>query len=244
MVTPEPGLRWQIDRGVLTLTIDRPPVNALGVAEIRSIREVVDRAGSDDVHALVVRGAGRGFGAGNDRNEFPEDSATYRSHVSLVQAMVQAVDESPVLTVALVHGFCVGSCALLAAACDIVVAEETASFRFPEMEIGAPGGYRLLTERMPARSAREVLLSSRGFDALEARALGLVDRTVEPGGLDAAVNDYLASFGPGARWAGEWLPRIKQELARLDGRPLWLGYGEELDFGAALRGSRRDAAGG
>lgn len=237
------GVTTTLAEGVVTLTLDRPPVNALSVAGLRAIRAEVEGAPAD-AHGLVLRARGRGFGAGNDVRDFPDDSDAYRAHVSEVQAMLEATHRCPLLTVALVHGFCVGSSALLAAACDVVVASRSAWFRFPEMEIGAPGGYRLLIERMSPTSAREVLVSCRRVGAEEAQVLGLVDRVVDEDDLDSAADDYLRDFGPAAAWDGVALVGLKSELDRVSQLPLWRGYAEELDHGARMRSARRKPTGG
>lgn len=158
-----------------------------------------------DVKVVVIAGAGRAFTAGADLAAFggsaepPRggrgDSA--RAAADAGRAMADAIDAMRAVTVARIHGHCVGGGVVLAAACDLRVAADTTSFSIPEVALGIPlawGGVpRLVRELGPART-KELVMTCRPFDAHEAHAMGFVNRVVPEADLDVAVAELVAQL--------------------------------------------------
>lgn len=184
---------------VARITLSRPErLNALSPAlleELAATARALDER--PEVKVVIVRGEGRAFCAGFDLTSFAgQDAAgaSPRETADLGRRMAEAVTRMRALTIARIHGHCVGGGLVLAAACDLRVAAEDAVFSIPEVELGIPlawGGIPRLVREIGPAMTKELVLTCRPFDAGEAHALGFVNRVTAPGELDAAV-DALA----------------------------------------------------
>ena len=198
------------DRGVVTLTLDRPEVkNAFDAALIIRLRETFLALADDaDARVVVVTGEGDVFCAGADLSwmsgmreaSFDDNVEDSRGF----EAMLRAVQDCPRPVVARVNGHALGGGSGLVACADIVVAVDGARFGFTEVRLGlAPAvisPYVLL--KIGVSSARHLFLTGERFDAAEAHRLGLVHRVASAADLDAAVAavvDDLLAGGPGAQ---------------------------------------------
>ncbi|HTY96714.1 MAG TPA: enoyl-CoA hydratase/isomerase family protein, partial [Solirubrobacteraceae bacterium] len=97
-------------------------------------------------------------------------------------------------TVARIHGYCVGGAVVLAAACDLRVAGESAVFSIPEVDLGIPlawGGIPRLVREIGPAMTRELVLTCRPFSAAEARELGFLNRVVADDRLEGAVEELV-----------------------------------------------------
>ena len=140
-------LSVDLDDGVATVTMTRPPVNAVDLVMYRELRDLfvdIDRIGTD-VRAAVLTGAGRHFCAGNDLEDFATmNSDNVRERMFHVREAFYAVQECPVPVVGAVTGAALGTGLALAASCDFVVAADDAMFGLPELSVGVHGGARHL----------------------------------------------------------------------------------------------------
>jgi enoyl-CoA hydratase/carnithine racemase len=148
------------------------------------LRELVNAAAWFDqrteLKVVIVSGAGRAFSAGADLEAFLGlDRDALRESADLGRQMAEAVERMRAVTIACIHGWCVGGGLVLAAACDLRFAAGDARFSIPELDLGIPlawGGIpRLVSEIGPART-RELVLTCRVFDATEARDAGFINR--------------------------------------------------------------------
>ncbi|MEM7751299.1 MAG: enoyl-CoA hydratase-related protein, partial [Pseudomonadota bacterium] len=139
----EQPVEWVVDdRGVATVTLNRPERNNAYNAElIGGLHAAMDDIGArDDARAVVIEGNGRHFQAGADLiwiNQVRVGST--QDNIDASAATAHAIDRLnrlPLPTVALVHGFCVGGGTGLIAACDVVIAAETAQFAISEVRWG------------------------------------------------------------------------------------------------------------
>ena len=219
----EPVTRVEMDqRGVATVWLARPERNnAYDAQMIDELTQGVTALAADDaVRIVVIRGQGRHFQAGADlawisslRDLSPEDSiAVSRRTTDAVHNLTQM----PKPTIALVHGGCFGGGTGIAAACDIVIADETAIFSITEARWGLtalPIVPQLLSRIGPGR-LRRYALSCERFDARRAFEIGLVDEVCAGGALDetaAPVIDALLHCPPQA------LADSKAAILRLSG---------------------------
>src|ERR687895_221456 len=176
------------DGAVFTVTLNRPDVfNAFNSALHAALRTALEEAAEPSVRAVVVTGAGRGFCAGQDLKEFqemPESirerlETTYHPNIRAIRAL-----EKPVI--AAVNGPCAGAGLSLAAACDIRIASDAASFVPGFIGIGLipdSGGSWFLHRLLGYARAFEWMTSGRRLTAAEAHAWGLVSEVVEADGL-------------------------------------------------------------
>ena len=218
----------EVERGIALLTINRPERrNALSANTLAAMHREVDRIGGDpDIRVVVVTGAGKGFCAGADIKSTPEDSndtgatptGELFAHVEgdvtrkfLMQEFMANLFEKihrlrqPVI--AAVNGAAHGGGFALALACDIRIAEETASFGAVFIKRGVSacdmGTSYHLPRLVGASRSAELLLTGRVFDADEAERIGLVLDVVDDGAVvDRALVTAreIASNGPLAVW--------------------------------------------
>ncbi|MEU8837436.1 enoyl-CoA hydratase/isomerase family protein, partial [Streptomyces sp900116325] len=153
-----------------------------------------------EVRVLVLSGAGENFCLGGDRNEFAdwldEDPTGRGIRIAGDKArrVCEAISTNRAVTIARVQGKAIGAGLALALACDLRVGANTAGFRLPELALGLPtawGGVlpRLIHEVGAAR-ARELILTGRAFDAIEAHDLSILQRVVPEDALDDAVTAW------------------------------------------------------
>ena len=199
------------DGAVLTITLNRPDVfNAFNAALHVALRAALEEAAAPDVRAVVITGAGRGFCSGQDLKEFqemPESiqerlERTYHPNIRAIRAL-----EKPVL--ASVNGPCAGAGLSLAAACDIRIAADVATFVPGFIGIGLvpdSGGSWFVHRLLGFARAFEWMTSNRKLTAAEALAWGLVSEVVEGDGL-AARTAELAGFYAGLPTRGVGLTK-------------------------------------
>lgn len=170
--------------GIAWLTLNRPHVlNALNLAmrdELWAALEVV--RDDPDVHAAIVRGAGRAFSAGADISEFGTAPSVIAARRARQQRDVWGLMLSITKPlVAAIHGYAFGAGCEMALCCDIRIAAENARFALPEVALGyipSAGGTQLLPRTIPPGIAREMILTGAPIDARRALTIGLVHRVV------------------------------------------------------------------
>ena len=183
------------DGPVLTIILARPERrNALTVAMYAALARAIEDACDDaSLRAITFQGEGPDFAAGNDLADFlgalPED----RENLP-VWRLLRALVRCEVPMVAAVHGNCVGIGTTMLLHCDLVVADETARFSLPFVDLGLvpEAGSSLLLPRLAGRrrSARYLLLSEP-FGIDEAADIGLVSHRAEPGTLDDRLREVV-----------------------------------------------------
>jgi enoyl-CoA hydratase/carnithine racemase len=191
---PRRFVRWTADGGLATLTLDRPPVNALSQEAREELAAALEEiAGDPGVRCLVLYGAGgRAFSVGSDIKEFPEVTARRLGRARALQehALHNRVQFFPVPTLAAIEGHCLGGGLELALACDLRVAGETAVLGLPEVRLGvfpAGGGTERLPRLIGESKARELIFTGETIGASEAAGIGLVNRVAPAGtALEAA----------------------------------------------------------
>ncbi|MGN6429838.1 MAG: enoyl-CoA hydratase-related protein [Gaiellaceae bacterium] len=187
---------------VLTITLNRPDVlNALNAAMHEALGAALKEARSDDVRAVVITGAGRGFCVGQDLNEFRERAGdigarlrgTYHPTIRGIRGL-----DKPVI--AAVNGAAAGAGLSLACACDLRIASDEATFVPAFINIGLipdSGGTFFISRLIGPSRALEWLGSGRRLSAAEALEWGIVSEVVEPTVLEtraAEVADELATL--------------------------------------------------
>lgn len=196
------GIEYTVTDHVARVTINRPDVlNAIDAASERALQEIWATIEADrDVRAVVLTGAGeRAFCAGADMKG--GSGASGLEYWAMPRpggfggiALRETLD---VPVIARVNGHALGGGFEMVLGCDIVIAAETATFGLPEARVGRmplDGGMTLLQRQVPFKQAMGVLLTGRRIKAAEAHAMGLVNEVVPMGGLDDAVERWLADI--------------------------------------------------
>lgn len=180
---------------IAIVTMSRPEsLNAFNYELIRELTEVARSFHeAHDVHAVVLRGAGRGFCAGFDLKQPPQQGsfAERRAATHLGRHLCRAWEEMPQTTIAAIEGPAVGAGAAIAICCDWRVLAEDAYFYVPEVRIGLTLQWqaipRLVSLVGPARAKRIVMLCEK-MPARQALDWGLAEEVAPSGAaLDAAL---------------------------------------------------------
>ena len=184
-------VRFDVEDGVGVITVDYPPVNALGPGVREGIIAAVAKGEADaSVKAMVLIGAGRSFIAGADIRQFGKPRPV------LPRSSVDVLDSATKPTVAAIHGFALGGGLEHALGCHYRVAVPSAKVGLPEVLIGIlPGGGG--TQRLPRligpKAAMEMIVSGRHVPAEEAKKMGIVDAIVPGKDLRREAIDYAKS---------------------------------------------------
>lgn len=183
--------------GVLVLSFDREgeSVNTFGQEVLIELNSLLERIALEPPKALVLRSAKeKGFIAGADIREFQEFDAkgTIGDSIRRGQNLFQRIAELPFPTVAAIHGFCMGGGTEISLACRYRVASNDPSTKIglPEVMLGifpGWGGSARLPQLVGAPAAMDMMLTGRSLSASAARAIGLVDKVVDPAGLIEAA---------------------------------------------------------
>ncbi|MFQ5948840.1 MAG: enoyl-CoA hydratase/isomerase family protein [Acidimicrobiia bacterium] len=193
-------MRYEAAAPRVTLIIDDPERrNPLSNAVIDALREGVERAAADDdIRVIVFTGAGdRSFSAGADLSGgFVGSPIAGHAARGALPGLFRAMRRGGKPTVARVNGHALGGGFGLAAACDIVIAVESATFGTPEIGVGLWPMMitAVLLRSMPHKAALELMLTGRRISAEEALRLGVVSRVVTVDQLDATVDEVVASL--------------------------------------------------
>lgn len=186
-------LQIERDGSIATLWLNRPEkLNPLSVQTLRELAEAARELDSDDaVRAVIVAGRGRCFSAGADLSGFPAPGdAGARDAADAGRQMADALEGISAITIARIQGWCVGGGLVLAAACDIRIAAQSARFSIPEVDLGIPlawGGIPRLVREIGPALTKELVITCRPFAADEALSAGFLNRVVGDDELDAAV---------------------------------------------------------
>ena len=227
-------LRWEWREGVLELTLDREPANEIGEAmltELEKFAAALDALSGDTSACILSSARKSGFSAGADLRELYRRAAPLpekerrvgvREILERIHRVLNAMDASPVITIAAVHGVCFGGGFELALACDIIVADKMARFAFPELRLGLIpgwGGVPRLKRDVGNAFIRDLLFTGRSVNASRAHALGLVAQLAAEGEalrVARATAEQIKKFDPGARAAAKKFikPIPHEELRR------------------------------
>jgi enoyl-CoA hydratase/carnithine racemase len=191
-------VRLDVEDGIGTIRLDRPPMNALNAAvqdELRAAaHEASDRA---DVRAVIVYGGEKVFAAGADIKEMAAMSYTDMVDRSgALQSSFSAIAKIPKPVVAAVNGYAL--CA------DIRIAAEDAKLGQPEILLGiipGAGGTQRLSRLVGPARAKDILFTGRVVNAAEALAIGLVNQVVPASEVYAAARKWAGQFMSGPAYA-------------------------------------------
>ncbi len=229
-----------VDAGVLTATLNRPEKkNAIDTPMIDALLDVLERADLDAaVRVVALRGAGGDFSAGMDLNELlaSADRSVEENRDAALRfgEIFLRMRRLPKPIVALVRGRALAGGCGLATACDLVLAAESATFGYPEVQRGfVPAIVMTLLRRTTSEKvAFDLAATGRLLGASEAAALGLVSRVYEDTDFDDQAGEVLRAL---AATSGSALAFTKQQFYQLDGLPFDAGIRLGADVNAVSR---------
>jgi len=190
--------------GVRILTLDRPPVNALGRQLVDDLaRAVADLAGDGAARCLVVRSEGRHFCGGADLKERQAmTDEEVRRFVPKMSAAFSALADLSFPTIAAIRGAAVGGGCEMALACDLRLLAQDATLGLRETALAilpGAGGTQRLPRLIGVGRAKRWIFTARAHSAAEALADGVADRVVPAGDLDHEATRWaeaIAAHGP------------------------------------------------
>ena len=201
------SVRYEVDGRVATITLSRPDrLNAIDHHMPREIREAVEAANADDdVHVIVLTGAGRAFCAGYDLKEYAEakggnvgvQEMPWDPTVDFKMMYRNTQDFSSLWrsykpTIAKVRGFAVAGGSDIALCCDLVIMASEARIGYPPARVWGCPTTAMWVYRLGAERAKRMLLTGDLIDGAEAKRIGLVTDAVPDGELDDVVGALAA----------------------------------------------------
>jgi enoyl-CoA hydratase/carnithine racemase len=200
-------VEYTVDGAVATITLNRPPVNALNEELIGDIGAAVAEAGSAEIRAVVITGEPH-FAAGADIKGFQaafDGGVDERESVGL-RAVVAALEALDKPTIAAVNGFALGGGLELSMGADYRYLAEDARVGQPEILLGiipGAGGTQRLARIVGFQRAKELCMTGRHVPADEALAIGIADKVAPAGELLELAREDAARFaeGPTAAYA-------------------------------------------
>jgi enoyl-CoA hydratase/carnithine racemase len=190
------ALRWEWCDGVVELTLDFEPLNEIGTVMLADLEKFVAAfEGLAPITSACVITSVRpgGFCAGANLKELYQDAlplplkkraAGMRAFLKRIHAVMNALDAAPFVTIAAVHGLCMGGGLELALVCDLIVADKMARFGFPELRLGLIpgfGGIPRLRRDVGNGFIRDLLFTGRTVKAESAQQAGLVSHLAGEG---------------------------------------------------------------
>ena len=182
---------------------------------------IADFEHDEAVRVVVVRGVGeKSFVSGADVSKFDDERAARNAvqrYDAVTEGAYSSLRASSKPTIAMIQGYCIGGGANLALCCDLRICSDTAKFAIPAARLGLGYGYtrvrRLLDVVSPA-FAKEIFFTARQFGAEDARIMGLVNRVLPQGELEAYVTDYARQIAANAPLTVSSIKRIVGEALK------------------------------
>lgn len=197
-------LRVEQSGGVLRLTLNRPPANALSVELLADLQDELDRSANDkSVRVIVIAAHGKVFSGGHDlkemtahRNDPDKGEAFFEQTFEACGKMMQSIVAHPRPVIAEVNGIATAAGCQLVATCDLAIASDKSTFGVNGIDVGlfctTPGV--ALARGLKPKHAMEMLLTGEMIDAGTAREFGLINRVVPAEYLTQVVNKYAQAI--------------------------------------------------
>lgn len=229
--------------GLATLTLNRPQkLNSLTVSMFEALEHHLDhlRQSTNIIGAVLIRGAGKCFSAGNDLTEIKQVS----HRPSIQSRVIEKLACLPQPVVAAVHGYCFTGALELALAADLILASDTAQFADTHAKFGLTSLWGM-SQRLPRRvgtaRAKEMMFTARHISGSEAKSIGLVNDCFPEREFEEAVGTFMQEI-LGNSWASH--RDNKRVLEMTEGLPIAAGLAYEADHhpGIAADAAERIAA--
>jgi cyclohexa-1,5-dienecarbonyl-CoA hydratase len=177
---------------VARILLRHPPLNVIDIPMMEELAETLaEIEARPDVSVIVFSGEGKAFSAGVDVAAHTPD--TVDAMLTKFHAVIRALIATRKVTIAAVHGHCLGGGAELAMVCDIVYTTESAQWGFPEIKLGCypPVACTALAALVGQKRAAELILTGRPINGTEAAEIGLASRSVPEDESPSIVDECL-----------------------------------------------------
>ncbi len=192
----------KIQGPVARIGLRNPPLNVIDIAMMEELSRALAEIESDaEIAVVVLNGGGKAFSAGVDVAAHTPDKV--QEMLTKFHGVILKLVTSRKVTIAAVHGNCLGGGAELAMVCDLVYTAEAANWGFPEIKLACypPVAATALAALIGQKKAAELILTGRTISGVEAAGMGLANTSVAGGELDNAVLhavDHLLTLSPAA----------------------------------------------
>jgi cyclohexa-1,5-dienecarbonyl-CoA hydratase len=187
---------------VARLVLHHPPLNVIDMAMMDELAQALaEIEARSEVSIVILSGAEKSFSVGVDVAAHTPDGVT--DMLSKFHAVIRVLVNSRKVTIAAVHGHCLGGGAELAMVCDMVCTAENASWGFPEIKLGCypPVAATALAALVGQKHAAELILTGRTITGAEAARIGLANCAVANSEIEASVQEkvhLLSKLSPAA----------------------------------------------
>ena len=188
-------LTLQFDPPSARLTLSHPPLNVIDLAMMDELSSALaEIEANPQISTIVIEGAGNCFSAGVDVAAHAPDQAP--EMLQKFHAVIRAVVSTKNVTIAAVHGSCLGGAAELAMVCDMVITTESATWAFPEIKLGCfpPVAASALSVLVGQKRAAELILTGASITGAKAANIGLATIAVPDVQLSAALDEKLVAL--------------------------------------------------
>jgi len=213
------NIEVSFEKGLGTITLNRPPVNVLNIAMMEEINNALDSwQGDKDLKVVLFNAKGKCFSAGVDVGEHMGDMAS--KMIEVFHGIFRRMDKLGVLTMASVYGSCLGGGCELAIFCDLVLASESAKLGQPEIQVGVfpPIAAQIMPRIIGRKAATELIFSGKIISAQEALNLGLINKVVKEEELEKETEASLKPY-----------MKLSSEVLRLTKKAMMSGLKDDLE---------------
>jgi cyclohexa-1,5-dienecarbonyl-CoA hydratase len=187
---------------IARIVLNNPPVNVIDIPMMDELAEALNEIETrPDIAMLIVSGSQRAFSAGVDVAAHTPDKV--EQMLNKFHGVIRALVGSKKVSIAAVHGICLGGGAELAMVCDLAYTSELATWGFPEIKLGCypPVAVSALASLVGQKYAADLVLTGRSITGREAATIGLANSVVPEVDLEHVVQDavhHLSQLSPAA----------------------------------------------
>jgi methylglutaconyl-CoA hydratase len=196
-----PTLQLAYSGEIATITLNRPEKrNAISAEMIVELLAAFDEVEAGAAQVLIITGAGKAFCSGMDLDALKtlatQSPAQHLEDARTLARLCRRLWSFPKPTIAAVNGHAIAGGCGIATLCDLTIAVPEAKFGYPEVRIGfLPAVVSIfLVRQIGEKQARDLLLTGKTIDAVEALRLGLITQIARPEGLMTATQDIAATL--------------------------------------------------
>ena len=174
------------------IVLNNPPLNVIDIPMMDELAEALTEIEARvEISVLIIRGSQRAFSGGVDVAAHTPDKV--EQMLAKFHRIIRALVGSKKVTIAAVHGHCLGGGAEIAMVCDLAFTSELATWGFPEIKLGCypPVAVTALAALVGQKHAADLVLTGRTISGREAASLGLANAVVPEIDLDHAVQDAV-----------------------------------------------------
>jgi len=191
-VSPLSRIALAVEPPIARITLSNAPLNVIDLPMMEELASALAEIEAEPkISTVVLRGEGDCFSAGVDIVAHAPDKVT--AMLQKFHVVIRALVASRKVTVAGVHGNCLGGGAELAMLCDIVITTDAATWGFPEINLGCfpPVAATALSALIGQKRAADLMLTGATMLGTEAAEIGLATRAVTTDNMDAALTEVL-----------------------------------------------------